>query len=285
MSVSSHLGERIDVVNGMRIRSLAGGTGQAVVFLHGDGESAFDWTWVLADLVHEYQVFAPDLPGSGGSDKPAINYTVDFYDSFLQGYLNTLGLDGAILVGNSLGGLVALSVALHAAQRVSGLVLVDSAGLGNLVSPALVAEGIPGFGEVLLKWAKTPLGAVQRARSRAWLLFADSRRAPAAWLQDQENLARSPGFLEANISALRSNLCLGLQRVVMLDDLERLDVPLQVIWGRHDRIVPVQQAYEATRRSGQEPAIILSGAGHIPHVERPDAFLKALSPFLQSHAA
>lgn len=275
---------QFDTVAGMRIESLVAGAGQPLVLLHGDGESAFDWTWVAPRLASQYRVFAPNLPGYGDSDKPDVHYTIDFYHSFLKDYLSTLGLERVLLVGNSMGGLIALSLALTEPESVAALALVDSAGLGRALSPILAAQALPAAGELIMAWSKTPLGAMQLAWSRASLLFANPLQAPASWIREQERLAEMPGCLRATISSLRNDLCFGLQCILKLNDLERLSMPVKVIWGQQDRILPLYQAFAAAGRAGQGPPAVISGAGHIPHVESPDAFLAALMPFLRAHA-
>jgi len=101
--------------------------GHGVVFLHGDGENRMDWQWVLSPLSAQHRVFAPDLPGSGGSATPR-DCSPEFFERFVCDLLDVLRLDRAVLVGNSLGGLAALRLALTSPARVSALCLVGGAG-------------------------------------------------------------------------------------------------------------------------------------------------------------
>ena len=110
------------------------------------------------------------------------------------------------MVGSSLGGLVALRLALSEPSRVGSLVLVASSGLGRAVNLGLSALVVPGYGDLAIGWAGTSAGAAQRARSRARLLFARPGRAPEAWVSEQYRLARTPGFLAAQLAALRAEL-------------------------------------------------------------------------------
>ena len=119
--------ERRVEVQGLPTRYLAAGEGPPLVLLHALGESALDWRWVLPALTRTYSVYAPDLPGFGDSAKPLVDYSPTFFARFISGYLDALGLERAAVAGNSLGGLVALRLALSEPERVSALGLIDSA--------------------------------------------------------------------------------------------------------------------------------------------------------------
>ncbi len=137
-----------------------------LVLLHGDGDSAVSWRWVMPELAASYRVYAPDFPGFGDSAKPAprgADYSPPFFARFVGAFLDALGHERAIVIGSSLGGLVAIRFALDAPGRVGALGLVDSAGLGRAINPSFPSLTLTGWGELATAWAKTPLGAEQRA--------------------------------------------------------------------------------------------------------------------------
>src|SRR5215218_11340298 len=120
--------EKQDVeIDGLPIRYLAGGEGPSLVLLHGAGDNALDWRWVMPPLADTHRVYAPDLPGSPDSARPVADYSPAFFERFVAGFLDALGVERVAMVGNSLGGLVALRLALSEPARVTALVLVDSA--------------------------------------------------------------------------------------------------------------------------------------------------------------
>ncbi len=133
-------------VDGFSIRYLAAGTGPPLVLLHGAGDNAFDWRWVVPHLAATHRVYAPDLPGSPDSARPTADYSPAFFERFVASFLDVLGVERAAMIGNSLGGLVALRLALSDPARVNALILVDAAGLGRAVSPALRLLAVPGYG-------------------------------------------------------------------------------------------------------------------------------------------
>src|SRR5215212_5008170 len=180
-------------VEGLPTRYLRAGTmGPPLVLLHGVGDNAFDWQWVMPALASTHCVYAPDLPGSGGSIGPLGDYSPAFFTRFVAAFLDALGVDHAAVIGNSLGGLVGLRLALAEPQRVTALGLVSSAGLGREVTYALRSLALPGYGKLAVAWGKRRPGAAQRALGRAALVFARPRGAPREWIEEQYWLARLP---------------------------------------------------------------------------------------------
>jgi 2-hydroxy-6-oxonona-2,4-dienedioate hydrolase len=198
--------ERNIDVGGLPTHYLTAGEGPPLVLLHALGESALDWRWVLPTLACTHQVYALDLPGFGSSGKPSADYSPAFFARFVDTYLDALGIEQAVVMGNSLGGLIALRLALFEPARVSALGLVASAGLGRDVTYALRLPTLPGYGEVAVAWGKTPFGAAQRALLRVPLLFARSERVPVEWISEHNRLVQLPGFMEAVEAALRAQI-------------------------------------------------------------------------------
>ena len=272
-------------VGGRAARYLTAGEGPPLVLLHALGENALDWSWVLPTLSRGHRVYAPHLPGISGDGGVAADYSspsfASFIASFIAAFLDALGIERAAIVGNSLGGLVALRLALSDPARVSTLGLVGSAGLGRTVSYALRAPTLPGYGELAIAWARTPPGAAQRAWIKANLLFARASLVPAGWMAEQRRLARRPGFLEATLAALRAQIDPGGQREVLLEDLPSLTMPTLVVWGARDRVFPRRQAENAADRLEEGSLVFIPDCGHLPHVERPDRFVEVLGRFLE----
>lgn len=270
-------------VNGLNIRYYqAGNDDPPLVLLHGVGDSAVDWSWVIPTLGTKHRVIAPDFPGSGDSAKPKREYSLEFLTQFLGDFLNALQIQRAVLLGNSLGGLIALRFALSNPQQVAALVLVGTMAFSQLFKLVLSNLTLPIFGEFAIAWSKTPLGAKQRAWSRAALLFAHPSKVSAAWLAQQERMALLPSFLEANLSILRSlQLYLLGQPQVVLESLPQLQMPTLVVWGVNDLVLPNYQAYQdAINRLQQTHLALIPDCGHLPQVERPELFTNAVNDFL-----
>jgi 4,5:9,10-diseco-3-hydroxy-5,9,17-trioxoandrosta-1(10),2-diene-4-oate hydrolase len=189
------------------------------------------------------------------------------------------------LVGNSLGGLAALRLALSEPERVSALGLVASAGLGREVTYALRLPTLPGYGEAAVTWGKTPFGASGRAWSRVPLLFGRPERVPAEWITEQTRIAQLPGFAEATMAALRAQVDLGGQREVLVDRIPHLQMPTLLVWGERDRVFPYSQGQKALSHLRQGSLELVPDCGHLPHVERPDRFTAILSRVLDEQAS
>ncbi len=273
--------ERNVKVDGVPIHYLAAGIGPPLVLLHGAGDNALDWRWVMPALAATHRVYAPDLPGSPDSTRPAADYSPAFFERFVAAFVDALDIGRATFVGNSFGGLIALRLALSDPARVTALVLVDSAGLGREVNPVFTSVNVPGLAEAAIPFWRTPAGAYQRAWGRTVLLFAHPPGSvPREWLVEQCRLALLSGYLEAHVSVLRALVSPLGQREVLVDRLPSLKIPTLVVWGARDRVFPESQARVAAARFPEGSLAIISECGHMPHVECPDRFLAALDGFL-----
>jgi 2-hydroxy-6-oxonona-2,4-dienedioate hydrolase len=271
--------EKTVEVQELSTRYLVAGEGPPMVLLHGVGTSAGEWSWVLPELARSHRVYALDLPGYDGSFEPP-DYAPAFTASFIGSFLDAVGVESAVVVGNSFGGLVALHLALSEPARVSALILSDSAGLDRTVNPALATLSFPRMGQMATALAKTPPGAAQRALSRALLFFARPWQIPLKWVKDQYKLAQLPNFTEATLATLRSTVGPAGQREVLLDKLPRLQMPTLIVWGIEDRVIPYGQAQDALARLQKGSLELISNCGHLPHVEQPKRFVSILGDFL-----
>ncbi|MDP9478570.1 MAG: alpha/beta fold hydrolase [Actinomycetota bacterium] len=273
--------ERRVEVGGSSTRYLIAGEGPPLVLLHGIGTSALEWNRTMPALARRRSVYAPDLlQPERGSDHAG--YSPASLAGFVAEFMNALGIERASIVGNSLGGLVALRFALSHPSRMDALGLVDSAGLGQEINPVLSSATLPGLGEAAIYWAKTPIGAAQRALVRTPLLLALPSSAPPEWLAEQYRLGLASGFMETTRVALRSHVSPIGQREseILLEELFRLEMPTLVVWGESDRVVPLHQAHDAVARLRNGSMEILPGCGHLPHIECPNRFAEVLSRFL-----
>jgi pimeloyl-ACP methyl ester carboxylesterase len=257
----------------------AGEGGPPLVLLHGVGTSAGEWAWVLPALARDNLVYAVDLPGYDGSSDPP-DYSPAFTARFVASFLDAVGVERAVFVGSSFGGLAALHLALSDPARVAALVLADSAGLDRAVTPFLANLALPKGVEPLAFWHRTPPGAAQRAFVRASLLFARPWHIPLRWLAGQYRLSRLASFPRTELAALRTAINPAGQREVFVDRLPDLRMPTLVVWGTEDRVFPFWQAKGAAARLPNGSLQLIPNCGHLPHVEKPDRFASILGEFL-----
>lgn len=263
-------------VLGRRVHLVQVGHGPPVLFLHGLGASWIAWEPLIPLLSPHVQVCAPDLPGHGDSDtlRP---YRLENSTPWIEALLDALGVGKGTLVGNSLGGLVALRFALERPQRVSHLVLVDTAGLGKEVALSLRLAVLPVVGELL----ETPSERGTRRLLRR-LIFADPRHISPTLVAELTRVRSRPGAKETVLEALRYGigLCGIKKHVLVLDRLQGVACPLLVVWGGKDVIFPVRHALRVREVAPQAQVVVFPTSGHWPHYEEPQAFARLLLGFL-----
>ena len=268
-------------IHGHDVSYRMAGEGPTIVLIHGIAESSTTWRAVMPALAEHYTVIAPDLLGHGRSAKPRGDYSLGAYASGIRDLLAVLRRDRVSLVGHSLGGGVAMQFAYQFPERAQRLVLVASGGLGKEVSPFLKAVTLPGAEFVL------PLLLHRRIREAAeWPGAVASR---VGW-RPNDTLAevwRSYTSLTdrhgqmAFIHTVRSVIDIAGQRVSAHDRLYLAEaVPTLIVWGDHDRVIPVTHAYRAAEAIRGARLEILERAGHFLPWRDADRFLPILEDFL-----
>ena len=281
-------------VGNLRVHHTYGGHGSPVVFIHGLGSSGYmEWRQTLESVAVRHRVLAPDLPGYGRTDKPRARYTVPFFARFVRRYMVERNLRSAALVGASLGGRIALEVALGEPRLVRKLVLVNTLGLGRPnVSAAQFAYGLvtlPRVGEAVmnlardaLRWA--PPRMIRRVAGRYAGVSTDLEKTmDDAYLSDLREMYGADGFHDAYLSTVRSLInpraLFGGQHDVTRR-LNELKIPVQLIWGADDPLFPIAHASRAQSLMKHARLAIIDGAGHTPQAEKPAEFNRVLHQFL-----
>ncbi len=269
-------------VNGIAVHYKMAGEGEPVlILLHGFGASTFSWREVMGPLAEEGTVIAFDRPGFGLTGRPMPGewegrspYAPESQADLTVGLMDALGIGRAILVGNSAGGTVALLTALTYPERVEGLVLVDAA--------VYAGGGAPGWLRPLLNTPQMRhLGPLLARRIQDWgIEFArsawhdPSRITPAAW-EGYTRPLRAQNWDRALWEVTRASRPLKLP-----ERLGGVTVPVLVITGDDDRIVPTGQSVRLAEELPQAELAVLPDCGHVPQEECPEAFLQALGAFL-----
>lgn len=269
-------------VAGRAVRIASRGSGPPVVLLHGLGGCLEEWTEAQRALASHYAVHAPDLPGFGWSD-PLDAPALPALAGQVLATLDELGVAGPFhLVGNSLGGAVAMQIAVEAPERVAALVLVDSAGFGRQVTLGLRLLGVPLLGRVLLRNPSR-----QRARMQLRAQFHDPAFATEERVELKAAMARREGAAEAFRDVARA---LGTWRGVrrgwrrrLVRAFAALRIPTLVVWGAHDRILPATQIIAATRSLPHARTHLFPETGHMPQIERTEEFTALVHEFLTAH--
>jgi pimeloyl-ACP methyl ester carboxylesterase len=270
-------------VHGHRRAYRMGGSGPAVLLLHGIGDNSLVWEPVMAQLTDRFTVIAPDLLGHGLSDRPRADYSVAAFANGMRDLLAYLGVERVSVVGHSLGGGVAGQFAYQFPDMVERLAFVAPGGVDHDVSPLLRMLSLPLSEQVV---ALTALPGAKQLLGLA-LDIAATLPVPARADAAQLRLAldRMPNTHSPNAFArtLRSVVDLRGQVVTMRDRCYlTAQVPTLIAWGSADSIIPVAHAEVLSKTLPDARVELFEGVGHFPMVEAPDRFLSVLTDFLAS---
>lgn len=270
-------------VDGRRIRYLrAGNDGPPIVFLHGGGvdDAAVSWKHAIPHFAGEYRVYAIDWPGYGESDPSGTTPTTELYAETLTGFLDAVGLDSATLVGISMGGAAALSVAVGEPARVDRLALVDSYGLADAVPGGVgtyLLANTPfanAFGR--LAFGSSPAGARTALRN----VVFDVDAVNDEFVADVGERLQRRDAGEEFLAYLRHEFSPTGVRTSFEGDFPALQAPTLFVHGREDPLIPVSWSERAAERTPDGELAVLEDCGHWPPRERPDPFNETLGAFL-----
>jgi pimeloyl-ACP methyl ester carboxylesterase len=246
--------------------------------------SSRTWRDVLPLLARDFTVIAPDLLGHGESAKPMGDYSLGAYASGLRDLLALLEIERVSVIGQSLGGGVAMQLAYQHPELVERLGLVGSGGLGREVNPILRLFTLPGTEYVM------PLlfpGFVRdRGNDISQFVHDKGLRAPhlAEIWRAYASLAE-PENRRAFIRTLRAVIDTGGQAVSALDRIYlAAAMPTLIVWGDRDPVIPVAHAYAARDAIPGSRLEIFEGCGHFPHAEEPVRFAEVVRDFMHETA-
>jgi pimeloyl-ACP methyl ester carboxylesterase len=272
-------------VSGARIRYHETGPsdGTPVVLLHGIGRSLEDWELQHSRLPSEHRVISLDMPGFGLSQRlPAPTSLGSLADGVWAALTELKASSPIHLMGNSLGGAVAMRMTVDEPARVRTLTLVSSAGFGRTVTAALRILAVPGLGRPLLRRMADPRIARRTERS----IFFDRALVTPERIETAVKIARQPDFAAVYLEAAKA--LGGLRGVAprwrseLLPRVAQLDKPTLLLWGARDLILPSLHMEAARLAFPSARAHVFPDTGHMPQIERPDEFAATVRPVLAS---
>ncbi|WP_415977270.1 alpha/beta fold hydrolase [Rhodococcus sp. 077-4] len=252
-----------------------------VVLLHGIGRSLEDWSEVVLRLSSQHRVISLDLAGSGFSERLATPTDLAGLARAVLQTLDELGETRPVhAIGNSLGGAVAQQLVVEAPDRVASLVLLNSAGFGSEVTPALRLLAVPVLGRFLATHpTKDSIAMTERA------CYAEAKHATSVRLEHARAVAAEPGTGEVmwetvrSMATLRAGI-LPTWREQLLRRVAESGTPTLVVWGDRDKILPSRHLEAARRALPEASTYLFKGVGHMPQVERPAELAELALEFL-----
>lgn len=270
-------------IHGHRVAYRQAGQGPVLLLIHGMAGSMATWRHVMPALARDFTVVALDLPGHGRSEKRVGDYSLGAFASTLRDLLIALDHERATVIGQSLGGGIAMQMAYQYPERCERLVLVGSGGLGREVNPLLKALSLPGSDAVLRVGCAAPvrdcISGIGDLASRVGLM-------PEPAVEELWRAYASLGDADTRhdfLRTLRAVIDQGGQAVSAANRLHlAAEMPTLIVWGDADPIIPVHHAFAAHEAIEGSRLEIFEGVGHFPHCEAPARFVEVLSGFIEN---
>jgi pyruvate dehydrogenase E2 component (dihydrolipoamide acetyltransferase) len=255
-------------VGGLRVRYADRGFGDSVVLLlHGFGGDLDNWMFNLDSLAEKHRLLALDLPGHGQSVKTNVDPSLPGMATFVRKFLDVLSVSSVHVVGHSMGGAIAMQLASDSPETVKSLGLICSAGLG----PDINSDYLRGFVEAQSQ---------QELKLVLEQLFADESLVNLQLVNNLLNYKRMDG-VEASLNALSETLISAGEQTFLTDNIVASGIPVLVIWGKQDRIIPVSHAQNFSAAGGYCVEVeIFDSAGHMVQMEKAYEVNRSLLNFL-----
>jgi pimeloyl-ACP methyl ester carboxylesterase len=271
-------------LHGDRIAYRDAGQGDVLLFIHGMAGSSATWRAVLPQLAKKYRVIAPDLLGHGESDKPRGDYSLGAFAVWLRDFLDELGITRATVVGQSLGGGVAMQFVYQHPDYCERLVLISSGGLGPDVGVILRLLSAPGAEFVLPIIAPKPVLQVGN-KVKSWLSSAGIQSPRGAEMWSAYSSLADRQTRQSFLRTLRSVVDYRGQAVSALSRLKlQGELPVMAIWGEKDDIIPVEHVYAAQAARAGSRVEVLPDVGHFAQVEAPMQVVNLIEDFIATTA-
>jgi pimeloyl-ACP methyl ester carboxylesterase len=248
------------MLSGQRLHYWAGGTGPGLLLLHAAwGDAEISWSSVWGQISRSCTVIAPDLPGFGHSS-PIRDPSLPVMSKRLKELVDALHMDRMVVIGNSFGASVAIQFANDFPQAVSHLVLVNGGYLPAIPDPVRKFLALPVVKLVvrrLIRHLSYSLRTLKRS-------FTDPSKLPAGFFDSIQGNAVA--YSTVSFDTVMNTTA----------PLDRPSVPTSLVWGAQDGLAPLKQAQVLQKWLQESTLITISGSGHMPQVERPEAFIAAI---------
>ncbi len=274
MTVTTENAGRTIDVNGVATHYHDIGSGDPVLLLHGSGPGVSAWAnWqrVIPPLAESHRVLALDIVGFGHTDRPAdIRYSLQTWVDHVWGFLDALGMERASIVGNSLGGRIAVAMATQQPERVSKMVLMGSPGPGMTPSEGLIA--LRGYEP-----------SYEAMRELLVTYFAvDPTIITPELVQIRHEASVAPGVHETYRAMFSDPEHAGADLAFNLDELAQLATPTLIVHGREDRVIPLESGINMLSTLPNADLHVFSRCGHWTQIERSGEFVAVVDQFLSS---
>jgi pimeloyl-ACP methyl ester carboxylesterase len=244
-----------------------------IVLIHGTSSSLHTWDSIVPALLNKKRIIRLDIPAFGlTGPHPGREYSIAFYNQFIDSFLSTLGVQQYIIAGNSLGGSIAWNQALSYPQKVKQLILINSGGYpkknekGNI---GFKLASMPIIGDVLVKF--TPRSLIRKSVED---VYADKSKVNEQLVQRYYDLLLREGNRQATLDIFKQ------RKYASSEKIKSIHTPTLIIWGEEDQLIDVSNAYLFKKDIQGSELVIIPKTGHVPMEENPSVFLTALNKFI-----
>lgn len=249
-----------------------------ILFVHGLGGNLTHFEYLVAPLQADgFRVCGLDMPGFGASGKPHRRYSIDYLAGAVPALLDHLGVQTATLCGHSLGGLVCAEAGLRAPERVERLVLLSSAGLFKMPLPIRLAA------RTMMRRGLLAFALERNARRLLDLVFAQSNPRTERFIE--QSLTRPDDRFVADLARVMWAARRDLTGYHLLDQVERIKMPVLVIWGGGDRLLPFKEVPGWAARLPDGKLEVIERCGHMSLIEDPDRVVDRMRAFFARSSA
>ena len=260
--------ENFITIDGNKIRYLEFGKSKhTLTLIHGLGASAERWLGIIPTLAEHYRIIVPDLVGFGYSDKPAVDYTPEFFTDFLAKFFEALDINGVHMIGSSLGGQIAVDFTSAHDDFVKKLILVSPSGMMKHSTSAL---------DVYIMAALFPN---ENNAKRAFTAMEHSgKKIDNRIIRGFVERMKLPNAKRAFMSTL-----LGLKESdIITAKLKNIMTPTLLVWGENDPVIPIKYADMFVSSMHDCKLHVIAKCGHTPYVQYPDKFSSIVLEFLNN---
>ena len=244
-----------------------------LVLIHGTSSSLHTWDSIVPALLNKKRIIRLDLPAFGlTGPHPKRDYSIAFYNQFIDSFLSTIGVQQYIIAGNSLGGSIAWNQALSYPQKVKQLILINSGGYpkknekGNI---GFKLASMPVIGDILVKF--TPRSLIRKSIED---VYADKSKVNEQLVQRYYDLLLREGNRQATLDIFKQ------RKYASVEKIKSINTPTLIIWGEEDQLIDVSNAYLFKKDIQGSELVIIPKTGHVPMEENPKQVNLAIISFL-----
>lgn len=269
-------GKTIDL-DGKQTHYLERGEGEPLILLHGFFYDSFMWASNIDALAKHFHVYALDLWGFGYSTRQPLDYSYALYAAQVLAFMNKLGISKASLMGQSMGGGVAIKLAVDHPERVDKLILVDAAGMPNrLPLSGKLVKTFPAIGRFMYGLNTDAI----RKQGLADYFILDKAMISQTYFDDVTRFHKIEGTTDVFASILQRDFFYTLHDEI--EQLGRMGKRILIVWGKEDKGNPLELGYGMRTLLPGSTMIVMEHTRHVPNSERPEEFNRYAIDFLCS---